>query len=241
MKNKGFTLLETLTVALISAFIFGVLLGVFVVGKNTWVMNSDSVELQQKARLAMERIAQELSLSQSAKVTLEKNHALCKDDLITFQAPQVNDEPIAGTVYNAAGTIKWGADEATNKYIKYFVPTSSSGACLEDYAGRLIRLVDTSNTLLPCGASLKKSFDFKAFAFQFLIRLASAGVYGVYHPPLLTIATNVEKIQFDGYNLQGNPVSSYPSIIKITITASKTNILGQNITFVLQSNVRLKN
>jgi type II secretory pathway pseudopilin PulG len=257
MKNKGFTLMEALVVTLISVLMFGVLLGLFVTGKNTWIVNAASVELQQKARISMERITRELSLSKSDKVTIKKSCSMGSGDMIVFRTPQTTSGDIAGTVYQYDGSIKWGADGDTTKFIKYLVPKSgvSLDSKFQKYVGHLIRLVEGDNPPLPCAIKIKKGFNFKEFVSRIFLSLAYAGSYYTYPPvttspptttapppaPLIAIANNIEKIEFEGFNLYGTSVTSSPSLVKITITAAKTNILGNKITFVLQSNVRLKN
>ena len=175
-------------------------------------------------------------------------------DMLVFRTPQVTNDERPGTVYKPDGSIKWGANGDTTKFIKYLVPKSGIQR-FQNYVGQLIRLVESDAAPLPCAILMKKGFNLKEFVSRFFLSLAYAGAYYIYPPttttpplaPLIRIADNIEKIEFEGFNAYGGSIGCnsnicrYPSLVKVTITASKNNIMGQKITFVLQSNIRLKN
>ena len=152
MKNKGFTLVETMLVVLISVFMFGVLLSLFFMGQKTFVTGSTMVELQQKARFAMDRIAGELILSTPAQVEIKKDSSsdYAEGDVIALKTPQVTSDPVKDTMYNSNSTIKWGAEGDTAKSIRYLVPSNTNfwdGNA--GYRGKLIKLVDKTIVLPP--------------------------------------------------------------------------------------------
>ncbi len=137
--------METLIVTAISTLAFGVLISLFLVGRNTFATGSNLVELQQIARVTMERIVNELSQSPSDKVRIETNTSKAVGNIIQFKTPVVTTDSsdahyqIAGTVYLPDGSIRWGADGIYNKNVRYLVPTANFSSANQ---GRLIRLVE---------------------------------------------------------------------------------------------------
>ncbi|MFC1703381.1 polymorphic toxin-type HINT domain-containing protein [Candidatus Omnitrophota bacterium] len=141
MKKNAFALPELLVVVVISVFLIGVVAATFLVGRNTWLSSKISIELQQKARFAMDKLTMELKQSQSSHVFIEPCEAsFCVGDLIRFQTPQITDDPVAGTYYfeDSDGLLKWGADGILNQDIIYLVPHEDFS---EEHQGRLVRLV----------------------------------------------------------------------------------------------------
>lgn len=132
--------METMVVVLISVFIFGVLITMFLVGRNTWAKSSTYTELQEAARLAMDNIVSELSQSQSTQTTITACGNTCSGDFIAFKTPQATSDAIANTIFKTDGTIKWGADgNTTVSEIKYMVATAVFSSA---YGGKLVRLTE---------------------------------------------------------------------------------------------------
>ncbi len=111
MKNKGFTLVEMMAVVCISMIIFAAIFGLFLMGRNSWLIGKTYVELQQKTRTAMEKIIGELSRSASSVAMITSCQAgECSGNKVTFEVPTITAAPVANTIFNAQGNIKWGAD-----------------------------------------------------------------------------------------------------------------------------------
>lgn len=149
MKNKGFSLIEIMIVALISASFLGIIFSVFLIGRNSWAKSAVYIDLQEKTRLAMDKIASELSLSNASEITIKSCSSNpptgfgCYGDWIEFKVPIVNSDTLADTVYNADGTIKFGVNKRSDWAIKYFVSATSPNI------HRLIRVIPEETTTPP--------------------------------------------------------------------------------------------
>lgn len=241
--------METMVVTLLSVFIFGTLISLFIVGRNTWVKTATYVDLQQTARIAMELIVNELIQSQPAQVTIEPcsqdNPDSCNGDIITFKTPQINNEPVSGTYYTTSGSIKWGADASTAKNIKY-IASKEGFAPNPYYANKLLRLAgDVAPPPPPPPPPQDKNPPpgFESFLKRFFLGTAFAEVLdNAANYDIRIIASDIQNLQFKGYAQDGvTQKNNYPDLVEITITTSKRTLLGEELQFSLSSSVTLRN
>ena len=69
-RRNGFTLMEVLCTATLLAFIIGVILMSFDLINSSWQVDSNSVNLQQQVRLAIERMSREIRQSRLADINI---------------------------------------------------------------------------------------------------------------------------------------------------------------------------
>ncbi|MBM3247851.1 MAG: hypothetical protein FJZ10_00275 [Candidatus Omnitrophica bacterium] len=156
MKNKGLTMIEVLVVLLVAVSFLGIIIGVMLTGRNTWVKNATYVDLQQKARYAIDKISMELSQAspaQNFKVGDCIDEPLtgypCLGDYLQFSIPVVTEDPVENSVYYQDGNIKYGAYGTTKGHqgwrITYLVSNSAPNR------NRLIRFVPSEYVPPPTG------------------------------------------------------------------------------------------
>ncbi|MFC1703377.1 PilW family protein [Candidatus Omnitrophota bacterium] len=253
MNKKAFTVAEALATIIVGAFLIGIVAGVVIIGRNTWIRSSINVELQQKARFGLEKLIMELEKSEPSRVTIQACVDVpgnpCSGNLVRFQTPQTTAHDHAGSYFleDPAGQLKWGGDNFLNNDIIYLVPSSNFSPT---HLGRLVRIRDTTtqddcgdddcvapedpfNCPIDCWMSfLKKFFLGTAFAQE----LGGEGDYNI-----TVIADNIESMVLEGFDQEGNPKDENPDFITITVTASKSSILGGVFSLVLTSSVALRN
>ncbi len=111
MKKKGFTLVEMMAVVFISMIIFAAVFGLFLMGRNSWLVGKTYVELQQKTRTAMDKMVNELSQSASSQaVIVSCDGAECNGNKVIFKVPTITSAQVANTIFDELGNIKWGAE-----------------------------------------------------------------------------------------------------------------------------------
>jgi len=116
MKNKGFSLIEIIVVAVIGIGLLSVVFGVFITGRNSWSKGAVLIDLQAKTRLAMDRMVRELSSSEPTQVTIDNCGGDCAGQMISFRIPVAVD----GSIYDSEGNIRWGAEGTQDWTIQYF-------------------------------------------------------------------------------------------------------------------------
>jgi hypothetical protein len=173
MRNRGLSLVETLVVLLITISFLVVIFGVFLVGRNSWATSAAYIDLQEKTRLAMDKMAKELSTSNPITVTIGDCNNLppnfgyeCYGNYIEFQVPVVTD----GTIFNNSGKIKFGAEDHEGWTIKYLVQQGGAndhrliriapenmptGACCRIIAGVAFCVISTEQACIDGGGSYK--------------------------------------------------------------------------------------
>ncbi|MFC1593855.1 PilW family protein [Candidatus Omnitrophota bacterium] len=144
MNAKGTTLVEALISALVMVFVLAICLTTFITCRNVFIRSKTTIELQQRARISLDKILNELRLANSDSDYLKPCSTDCVGDIFGFQVPVVTGDLVAGTVFNQDGSIKWGADVAEGDYIFYLVPTASF---IPEHADRLVRLCGPGETL----------------------------------------------------------------------------------------------
>ncbi|MDP2938635.1 MAG: polymorphic toxin-type HINT domain-containing protein [Candidatus Omnitrophota bacterium] len=126
IRNEGFTLVEVLVSTVIAVFMAIILLGLFLVGRNSWSTGAVYIDLQQQARRAMDAMVWELAqtgidLTQAVEVKIlpcsnsdnEPPEAICSGEMVSFSIPISTPEDIGYTIYKPDGTIKWGDKETS--------------------------------------------------------------------------------------------------------------------------------
>lgn len=149
MKNKGLSLVETLVVVFIAVSFLAIIFGVFIAGRNSWAKSAAYIDLQEKSRYALDKIARELSQSRSTEVTIENcphpTLGACYGQYIEFKIPVVTTGDVANTIYHDDGGIKFGVNGEEGWSIKYLV--ASTGA--NDH--RLLRIIPEHSSTPPTG------------------------------------------------------------------------------------------
>jgi prepilin-type N-terminal cleavage/methylation domain-containing protein len=150
MKQKrGFTLTEVLIVSTISMLIMGALYGVSSVCRSSLQVGQAYLDLQRQAARAMDRMARELYMTESATVSVLAPGASSGDRLI-LQIPTVS--PVTGSIYDINDNINWGDSLVSGQQIMYLVPNTGG-----PNDGRLVRrildaagnpVVGTADTIL---------------------------------------------------------------------------------------------
>ncbi|MFC1703379.1 PilW family protein [Candidatus Omnitrophota bacterium] len=218
MDKKAFTVSEMLVTIMIGAFLLGVVAGTVFVGRNTWIRNSASIELQQKAHHCLEKLGMELRRSDASYASIQacinEMDDTCVGQLIRFQTPQVTDDPIAGTYFleDPAGEIKWGADGRLNEETIYMVPRSNFSS---EHQGRLVRMVKKEGVAVE----FENEDDYA----------------------ITVIADRVSAIGFLGYDYAGEDTQENPDYVEITVLVEKPSHIGEAFRFNLSSSVSLRN
>ena len=158
MKPKGLTIVETLVVALIASAFMGIIFSVLMVGRNTWIKNAAYIDLQEKTRYTIDKIARELSQSrlgadygdvQIISCSTPPTGYTCINNYIKFKVPISNTtSDIVGSIYKSDGTIKWGTKDREGWYTTYLVSNSDPNK------NRLLHIVPTD----PTGACCKSGY-----------------------------------------------------------------------------------
>jgi len=151
MKNRGFTIVEALVVAFIATSFLGIIFGVLMVGRNTWVKNAAYIDLQEKARYSLDKIARELSQSSIADGDITVGDCsspptgyTCIGNYVKFMVPISNTSDISGSIYKPEGTVKWGAKDREGWHVTYLVSNTAPNQ------NRLMRIVPTDQTGACC-------------------------------------------------------------------------------------------
>jgi type II secretory pathway pseudopilin PulG len=140
MKKKAFTLVETLVVAFICIGIASIIAGISIIGRDNFVTNSAYADVSQAARLGLERMVNELNKSNGEHIKVQACGTAdpcsdcdegdllvwssCSGKFIFFQMPVVTSDPIADTLYQPSGKVKWGAEDQMDEKIWYYVSDS---------------------------------------------------------------------------------------------------------------------
>lgn len=135
--KRGFTLPETLTVAIIVAFILGVIYMVWAICQGALQTGSVLLDIQREATFGMDKMINELYEAGWVKTEINSPYNSFGDEF-TFQVPTVDAD--TGTIYDAQGNINWGNGTETDGKISYLVPDEGG-----DFDGRLIKRVFLAN------------------------------------------------------------------------------------------------
>ena len=122
MKKRGFSIVEIMTVVIVSVGLLSVIFAVFMTGRSSWSKGSVLIDLQAKTRLAMDRMVRELSASTPSQVNIEDCGSECVGQIIRFRVPVVID----GSIYDADGNIIWGAEGTEGWSIQYFTDSDQN-------------------------------------------------------------------------------------------------------------------
>ncbi|MFC1594742.1 PilW family protein, partial [Candidatus Omnitrophota bacterium] len=138
MNSKGFTLLEVLIGAFLTALIAALCLSCFLASRNAYIQSRTTMSLQQRARLSLAKITQGLQQANNCSIKItpcaEKQ---CFGHIISFQIPVKTATDVANTILHPNGTVKWGTDGIEGAYIFFMVPDSAYSA---QHKNRLLRL-----------------------------------------------------------------------------------------------------
>ena len=226
LSARGFSLAEMLLVLFISLVVIALLTSTLIIGRNAWERSSDTIELQQTARFAMDRVIAELSQTQYTQVEIKScgdcnpSSNVCGGDVIVFRTPQVTDDQKPGTIYHPDGyafRVKWGADQQIDKDILYM---AARGDFSPTHQGRLIRLVHTRPPPDTSACPLDNASNYT----------------------VTVIADEIRSITFEGFDASGNPELNNPRAARITLEVQKRN--AQSATdklFTVQSFVNFRN
>ncbi len=111
MKNKGFTLVETVIVFAIFFVIGGAIFATLTMGRKSWQSGNVQVEMQQEARRALGYMSKELRQTGSNKIQGIADGG--SGSSIIFEIPYDVDGD--GDVIDAGGTIEWSDDPGPNR------------------------------------------------------------------------------------------------------------------------------
>ena len=109
MKNRGFTLVEIMTVTGISMGIAAIIFSIFIVLNTGLINNSTRSHLKQQSQNALDFVQGYLEKANNDSIeVIHCEGPNCNGDAITFQTPIVNDDAVSGTAFNSVGGLKWG-------------------------------------------------------------------------------------------------------------------------------------
>lgn len=139
LKKTAFTLMEVLITMGIFTLIAAASYSVLLSSNLSSSISEIQIESNASARIALERIIQELQLSQPNKVWLTSNTlgattSSVLGNVVNFQVPVITN----GDLSFNAGQLKWGSQTTEGEYIAYSVKCSE-GKC------QLLRSIYTSS------------------------------------------------------------------------------------------------
>ena len=112
--------MEILTVVGILGFLITAILGTLVGGQACWSIADARIQTSQQARMAIERMSQELRLSTAGNCIIDQIVAGRRGILIRFQVPLIN--PATGNFrLDGNGDLVWGAQGQVGWRIVYLV------------------------------------------------------------------------------------------------------------------------
>ena len=122
MKTRGFTLVELLVTMGIAGTLAAALIVSLLIGRNTYISSSASIDVQQEARRAFQTMVSELRESGSAaapSITVRANTPAAGYNQVDFQ--------IARSYNNA---IVWGSDVADAEWVHYYAGGTNNSQLL---------------------------------------------------------------------------------------------------------------
>lgn len=139
-KNKAFTLVEVLTVVFLGALIIIAAYGVFLASYQSYKKNTESAELTQNARIALERMSREIRQSQEIVVPqvmppaggATQNIIEFQDGHTTFSSP--SPDPNCSIQYIE---YTYSNNNLTRKLTQYRDPGQANICVKKDTPGRI--------------------------------------------------------------------------------------------------------
>lgn len=112
LMKKGYTLIEILVVVGILAILSGLVFSMMGSGNLAWNAQNIKLELQQKARIAMEYMVEDLYQTTPNQLSLANGNTI-----VIFKVPVI--VPPDTDIYDAGGDITWGALSNITYSIRY--------------------------------------------------------------------------------------------------------------------------
>lgn len=220
---SGFTLPEMLVSLALFCLVAGGILGVLILGNRYWHIGTDYVYLQQQARLAVDKMSNELVLSNSdnayGKILIgdhvSQGQAAGGGYSITFKVPtpvkyKTFDNLDVYSYYDNLGNINWGPG------VQLELPSGLAYKikyCVEN--GKLVRkIVDAAGNPAPV--------EIEGFA------------------PVI-LANDISEVIFIGQLNEAEYGFNNAPLVQVRVTASKTNAFTGNLSHTLISQVYLRN
>ncbi len=110
--------------AMVSVSIFAIVIGavftIFSIGMSSWEIGEAKTKSQEGARTALQRMVQEIRLSNSAHIEILDDSGIraYSGSRIRFQRPFYSGQKVQ---LNTTGSLIWGSDLAQNQWISYEV------------------------------------------------------------------------------------------------------------------------
>lgn len=182
-EKTGFTVIEIMIAAAIFTFIVSALYGTLATGRRSWLTGEALVTAQEQARIAMERVANELRHSNHIHVTVAADNMS-----VRFDVPADTDgdgflDFIAGT-----SSIVFGAEDTANWEIEYQIDANNE---------RLLRRVYNAAGDPQPATIVAQDIDATNCSFQ----TESGGTGMPQEAVIITLATEVDSVQGWGTSL----------------------------------------
>jgi prepilin-type N-terminal cleavage/methylation domain-containing protein len=127
LNKSGFTFMELLIVVGIFALIIGASLSIFSSGKLSFDVNEANIQAEEHARIAIERIANELRISRAGLVRISDNvnwtTSNVAGDTINLQIPV--GSYAAQLTLSDDNSLQWGSEADPGHYLAYSVNANS--------------------------------------------------------------------------------------------------------------------